>query len=51
MTSATCWSAVIDGVEISLISYEYLKKNKRAAARHKDLNDLENLPDNGVYNG
>jgi len=35
---------VIDGVEVSLISLEHLKLNKKAAARAKDLNDLENLP-------
>jgi len=34
----------IDGVEVSLISLEHLKLNKKAAARAKDLNDLENLP-------
>ena len=36
---------VIDGVEISIISFEYLKQNKQAAGRHKDLDDLENLPE------
>ena len=35
---------VIDGVEVSLISLHYLKINKQASGRHKDLNDLENLP-------
>jgi predicted nucleotidyltransferase len=33
-----------DGVPVNLISLEHLKKNKRAAGRHKDLNDLDNLP-------
>ena len=35
---------IIDGVEVSLISLEHLKLNKKAAARAKDLDDLENLP-------
>jgi hypothetical protein len=34
----------IDGVQVSLISLEDLKTNKRAAGRLKDLADLENLP-------
>ena len=34
----------IDGVSIPVISLVDLKQNKRAAGRHKDLNDLENLP-------
>ncbi len=33
----------IDGIEINLINLENLKKNKQAAGRHKDLNDLECL--------
>lgn len=35
---------IIDGVEVSLISLEHLKLNKKAAGRAKDLDDLENLP-------
>lgn len=34
----------IDGVPVTVISLSDLKVNKRAAGRHKDLNDLENLP-------
>ena len=34
----------IDGVSVKIISLEHLKKNKRAAGRHQDLADLENLP-------
>jgi hypothetical protein len=34
----------IDGIVVSLISLEHLKENKRASARFKDLDDLENLP-------
>jgi predicted nucleotidyltransferase len=34
----------VDGVQINLISLEHLKQNKKSAARHKDLADLENLP-------
>jgi len=35
---------VVDGVKINLISISHLKANKKASGRHKDLNDLENLP-------
>ena len=45
---ADCYSQRVtdnlDGVEINLISLSHLKTNKTAAKRHKDLNDLENLP-------
>lgn len=34
----------IDGVEVSVISLEQLKVNKRASGRYKDLDDLEHLP-------
>jgi hypothetical protein len=34
----------LDGVEVRLIDLKHLKVNKRASGRHKDLNDLENLP-------
>jgi hypothetical protein len=34
----------IDGTEVPFISLADLRANKRAAGRHKDLNDLENLP-------
>ena len=37
--------AEIDGVEVNIISLKDLRKNKRASGRHKDLDDLENLPD------
>ncbi|MBN2449615.1 MAG: hypothetical protein JXR77_04460 [Lentisphaeria bacterium] len=37
-------SAVIDGVPVNLIGLDDLKINKRASGRHKDLNDLEQLP-------
>jgi hypothetical protein len=36
--------AILDEVEVNLISLPYLKVNKKAAGRHKDLDDLENLP-------
>lgn len=35
---------VIDGVEVNIIDLKRLKKNKKASGRHKDLDDLENLP-------
>ncbi len=34
----------IDGVEVSIIDLENLKKNKKTSGRYKDLADLENLP-------
>lgn len=34
----------IDGIPINFISLQDLKKNKRAAGRHKDLDDIEHLP-------
>jgi len=34
----------LDGVRVPVISLADLKVNKRAAGRHKDLADLENLP-------
>ena len=34
----------LDGVPVPVIALDDLKANKRAAGRHKDLNDLENLP-------
>ena len=43
-----CWSArivdVLDEVEVNIIDLNHLKLNKKAAGRHKDLDDLENLP-------
>jgi len=35
---------ILDGVRVNLISLDHLKINKKAAGRHKDLDDLENLP-------
>ncbi len=35
---------VIDGVKVNLISLRYLRINKQASGRHKDLADLEHLP-------
>jgi len=32
------------GLEVNLIDISDLKTNKRAAGRHKDLDDLEHLP-------
>jgi len=34
----------LDGVQVNLISLRHLKINKKAFGRHKDLDDLENLP-------
>lgn len=35
----------IDSVSVNVISLEDLRRNKTATGRHKDLNDLEHLPD------
>ena len=37
-------AAEIDGVSVNIIGLGDLKINKRASGRHKDLNDLEQLP-------
>jgi hypothetical protein len=34
----------LDGVSVNIISLPRLKQNKLASRRHKDLNDIENLP-------
>lgn len=34
----------VDGIPVTFIHLNDLKRNKRAAGRHKDLSDLENLP-------
>lgn len=34
----------IDGQPVNLISSGHLRRNKKASARHKDLDDLEHLP-------
>lgn len=34
----------IDGTPVYFIGLEKLKENKRASGRHKDMDDLENLP-------
>ena len=34
----------IDGLAVNVISLRHLRINKGASGRHKDLNDLENLP-------
>jgi len=38
-------SVEIDGQSVNLISSKHLRKNKKASARHKDLDDLEHLPE------
>ncbi len=35
---------VLDDVEVNIIGLDDLRRNKRSAGRHKDLDDLENLP-------
>ena len=37
-------SMVIDGVTLDIIGLDDLKANKKASGRHKDLDDLEQLP-------
>lgn len=34
----------LDGITVNVISLDMLKRNKKAAGRYKDLNDLEHLP-------
>jgi predicted nucleotidyltransferase len=34
----------IDGIRVNIINLEHLKINKKASGRHKDLDDIENLP-------
>ena len=34
----------LDGIPVPIICIDDLKRNKRAAGRHKDLADLDNLP-------
>jgi hypothetical protein len=45
---ATCYAerlqVELDEIEVSLISLPHLKLNKKAAARSKDITDLDNLP-------
>ena len=45
---AACYAervtAMVDGVDVNLISLPYLKVNKQASGRYKDLDDLEHLP-------
>ncbi len=38
-------TAEIDGQTVSLISRKHLRMNKQASGRHKDLDDLEHLPE------
>ena len=40
----------IDDQPVTLISRDHLRKNKRASARHKDLDDLDNLPETDSAN-
>lgn len=40
---AECVETTIDGVAVTVIALEHLKQNKRASARHKDLEDLKRL--------
>lgn len=35
--------ATVDGIDVSFIDVENLKKNKRAAGRHQDLADVDSL--------
>jgi predicted nucleotidyltransferase len=40
-----CKPVQIDGIPVNLISLTDLRRNKLAAARHKDLDDIEHLPE------
>ena len=39
-----CVEDEIDDVEVKIINLEHLKINKKASGRHKDLDDVNNLP-------
>lgn len=47
VTFAKCFAergrADLDGIKVNILSLEHLKRNKRASARPKDLDDLEHL--------
>ena len=49
---AECYAArvvdVLDEVDVNLISLRHLKANKKAAGRHRDLDDLEIFPSKPV---
>jgi len=49
---ATCYAARVtdnlDGIAVPIINLKHLKRNKRASGRLKDLNDLQNLPEEGA---
>jgi hypothetical protein len=38
-------TAEIDDQQVNIISKKHLKINKKASGRHKDLDDIENLPE------
>jgi hypothetical protein len=38
-------AATIDGIDVPIIALADLRTNKKASGRHKDLADLEHLPD------
>ena len=48
VTFEACYAARVvdelDGVAVNVINLEHLKINKKAAGRHRDLDDLEHLP-------
>ena len=48
VTFGECYKArvteVIDGIKVNIINLADLKKNKKASARFRDLDDLERLP-------
>lgn len=39
-----CVDRIVDGVRVTVIGLEDLRRNKKASGRHKDLADLEYLP-------
>ena len=45
----TCWAERAEvewnGISVNFLSLKRLRENKRAAGRHKDLADLDNLPE------
>jgi hypothetical protein len=37
--------STVDGERVNVISLRHLRENKKASGRHKDLDDLEHLPE------
>jgi len=49
VTFSECWAdrkqETFDGLRMNFIGYHDLVRNKRASGRHRDLDDIENMPE------